>query len=218
MKLTHVSVALSAGLALAMAMGCSAQVEPSNQEPSASQASPSVPAQERIAQTTLKLESAFADQFVRGKIDRSTLPIDGVVQAMPEAARPKFLDHINRVIEAGQKLASEMTPEQRAQAAAPPAEEKVGKAVQAQIAAWGWPGYGGWGGLGAFGFPGAYSYGYGFPGAYSYGFPGGYSSGYGPACYGSYYGSPWGWNTGSYSNCGYGYSSGYGLGLGGWYW
>jgi hypothetical protein len=119
--------------------------------------------QPRIADTTLKLEKAFNDQFLQGRIDRSALaaPITDVVQAMPEEARPRVQAHIEEVLQTGDKLASEMTPEQRARAVQPVSAETIGKTAQAQIAAWGWPGVGGWGGLGAFGFPGMYGYGTG---------------------------------------------------------
>jgi hypothetical protein len=160
------------------------------------QASPEA-AQQRVAAATQKLENAFNDQFVPGKIDRAALSgaINDVVEAMPEAARPKVKDHIELVLQTAEKLASQLTPEQRAEAAAPPPPEKVGKTQQAQVAAWGWPGAAGWGGYGAFGFPAMYSLGYGYNTGYST------SSSFGTAI-----------STGYSSSCGLG------LGCGGWYW
>jgi hypothetical protein len=146
--------------------------------------------QARIAETTLKLEKAFGDQFVQGKVDRSALPIDEVIQAFPEAARPKVQAHIEHILTIGEKLATHMTPEQRAEAVAPPPAEKVGKTTEAQTLAWGWPGYAGFGGYGAFGFPGMY--GYGLTGGWGLGYGLGYGTAYGTGLAG--------------------------LGWGGWYW
>ena len=141
------------------------------------------PGQHRVADTTLKLEKAFNDQFVQGKVDRSALPIDDVVQAFPEAARPKVQAHIDQILTTAEKLAAQMTPEQRTEAVTPPAAEKVGKTTEAQTVAWGWPGYGGWGGYGAFGFPGMYGYGLGY-GGLGYGGVGYGGVGYGGVGYG----------------------------------
>jgi hypothetical protein len=203
MKMTYASVALSAGVALGLTFGPAARAEPSArqadhsaQEVSASEGSPN-DGQARIASATLKLEKAFDDQFVQGAIDRSALsgPIDDVLQAMPEAARPKVQDHIAQVLQAAEKLASEMTPAERAQATASPALETIGKAQQAQVTAWGWPAAGGWGGFGAFGFPSMFSYGNGISCNYS-------SQ------------SVNGWGVGGGGCTPYGY----GVGNGGWYW
>jgi hypothetical protein len=156
MKVKVASAALGAGLSFGLAMGCSAPAGPSDDQ--GPQASPeSAPAEQtRIADATLKLEGAFREQFVQGKIDRSALskPIDEVVQAMPEAARPKVQEHIDQVLSRGAELAAQMTPEERAQVSAAP--EKVSSAQHAIVSAWGWPNAAGWGGLGAFGFPGMY--------------------------------------------------------------
>jgi hypothetical protein len=164
--------------------------------PTLARADESHSGQARIAETTLKLEKAFDDQFVQGKIDRSALPIDDVLQAFPEAARPKVQTHIDHVLTVGEKLAAQMSPEERTQAVTPPAAEKVGKTAQAWTGAWGWPGYGGFGGYGAFGWPGMYGYGVGL------GYGAGYGLGYG-------LGTGLGWGT----STGWG-----GLGWGGWYW
>src|SRR5271165_3621233 len=104
------------------------------------------------------------------------------IQAMPESARPHLQAHIERVIQTAAGLASQMTPEQRAQVTTSPAPEKLGATQQAQIASFGWPNAGGWGGLGAFGFPG---------------FATGYSTGIGISC---------GYNSQSVN--GFGYSAG----------
>jgi hypothetical protein len=112
----------------------------------------------------MKLEKAFDDQYVRGAIDEVALSgaIDDVLDAMPEAARPRVQVHIEEVFRAGRRMISEMTPAERAQAVASPALESLDKTEQAQITAWGWPGAAGWGGLGAFGFPLMYGWGAGY--------------------------------------------------------
>jgi hypothetical protein len=116
--------------------------------------------------TAARLENAFNDQFIAGKIDRDAMAglIDDVVQATPEEARPKMIAHIDQVLAVGANLAARMTPEQRTAVAAPPAAESVGKTQQAQLVGWGWPGAVGWGGFGAFGFPAFGAFGLGFGG------------------------------------------------------
>jgi hypothetical protein len=203
------SIALSAGFALGLLTlgGAAAADETPATRAFFVQSSPSA-AQQNLAATTQKLEDAFNGQFVRGKIDRAALSgaIDDVVEAMPEAARPKVKDHIELVLQTGEKLVTQLTPEQRAAAVAPPAAERVGRTQQAQVAAWGYPGVAGFGGYGAFGFPAMYSLGTGYNTAYntssgtSYSTTSGYSTGY---------------NTGYSSSCGLGYGA---LGCGGWYW
>jgi len=205
-------VILSSALALGVSLAETATADPTtNENAQAEVAKPDKAQQQRIAESTMKLEKAFAEQFVNGHIDRAALsgPIAEVVQAMPEAARPKVQDHINDVLSHGEKAAASMTPEERTQLAQPPAKENVGKSQEAQCAYWGWGGaygYPGWGGWGAFGWPyyGTGLYGYGGYGGYGYGYP--------------YYGTGWG-------SCGYGYgysvsyaSSCGGIGWGGyWY-
>jgi hypothetical protein len=144
MKLTRLSHVLPV-VAVALTLG------------SAAQASPETGSQEQVAATTLRLEKAFADQFVRGTIDRDALtgPINDVLQAMPETARAGAQAHIDRVLATGEKLSAEMTPAQREEIATPPAPEQLGQAKQGLVGAWGWPGAVGFGGLGAFGFPAA---------------------------------------------------------------
>jgi hypothetical protein len=156
MKLTRLSLVLPTIVAGVLTIG------------SAAQASPEGVSQERLASTTLKLEKAFSDQFVHGAIDRSALTgaIDDVLHAMPEAARAGAQEHIDLVLATGQKLAAQMTPEQRAAVAQPPSSEQVGQVKQGIVAGYGWPGLGGWGGFGAFGWP-----------AFG-GFATGYSTGY----------------------------------------
>jgi hypothetical protein len=146
-------VVVSTGVALGLAIAPAVRAEPSAD-------------QARVAEVTLRLERAFDDQFVKGTIDRGALsvPIDEVLKAMPESVRQHVSVHITRVLDAAEGMASQMTPEQREQLAASPAPEKVGQAVQAQVAAWGWPGAAGWGGYGAFGFP---SFGTGYTSGYS---------------------------------------------------
>jgi hypothetical protein len=165
---------MSAGLALGAALlSNAARAEELSAQGAAlaAQASPAT-GQQRVAATTLKLEKAFTNQFVQGKIDRAALsgPIADAVAAMPEAAQPKVKEHIEAVLQQAETLLSQATPEQRAEAAAPPSPERVGT-QQAQVMAWGWPGMAGFGGLGAFGFPGMFGFGatpfvggFGFPG------------------------------------------------------
>jgi hypothetical protein len=157
MKLTRLSLVLPTVVGVALTLG------------SAAQASPEGVSQERVAATTLNLEKAFSDQFVQGNIDRSALTgaIDDVLQAMPEASRAGAQEHIDRILAAGQKLAAQMTPEQRAAVASAPSPEQVGHAKQGLVAGYGWPGAAGWGGLGAFGWP-----------AFGTGFATGFSTGY----------------------------------------
>jgi hypothetical protein len=213
MNTKYTLTAAFAAIALGVAAGPTAARADSKAQPAAESQHTG---QDRIADTTLKLEKAFNDQFVAGKIDRSGLPIDDVIQSFPQEARPKVQAHIEHILTTGEKLAAQMTPEQRAEAAAPPAAEKVGKTAEAQVAAWGWPGAAGWGGYGAFGFPGMFGYGAGYGGLYG----AGYGAGYGlTAGYGLGYG---GLGYGGLGYGGLGYGLGYGgyggLGLGGWYW
>jgi hypothetical protein len=202
---SYTSLVLSAGLGLGIAiLGNPARAD----ESSAPQESAAQ--QQQVADSTLKLEGAFSDQFAHGKIDRSALaqPISDVLAAMPESARPKVKVHIEHVLQAAEKLSPQLTPEQRAAVVAPPETEKVGKTQQAQLATWGWPGAMGWGGYGAFGFPAMYSLGWGA------GWPGwGYGLGTGYGAYGAY-GASSAYSTSSYSS----YGTSYGLGLGGLGW
>jgi hypothetical protein len=152
----YASVALSAGVALGLTLAGSVRAEPTVQtEPQHGLSAEQV----RIAEATLNLENAFRDQFVQGKIDRDALagPIEQVMQAMPEEARPKVQAHIEAILAGGARGASEMTPEQRAQVATPP--ETVSKTQAAIVAGWGWPAMTGWGGLGAFAWPTTYMFG-----------------------------------------------------------
>jgi hypothetical protein len=177
MKTKYMSVALTAGVALGLAFCPAARANAV-----APQADES--AQPRIADATMKLEKAFNEQFVQGSIDRGALsaPIDDVLQAMPESARPHLQAHIEQVIQTAAGLASQMTPEKRAQVTASPPPEKLGATQQAQIAGFGWPNAGGWGGYGAFGFPG---------------FATGYSTGIGISCgYNSQSVNGWGYSVG----------------------
>ena len=171
MKRNFATVALCAGVGLGLTAVCSAQAEPSSEPGNAAQAS--VPAEQaRLGQATYNLDNAFRDQFVQGNIDRAALSdrINDVVQAMPEAARPKVQAHIDQVLRAGAQVASEMTPEQRVQVSAPVSEERIGKTQAAWLGAFGWPGYAGFGGYGAFGFPSAFGTGCGLGwGACGYG-------------------------------------------------
>ncbi|HTQ47150.1 MAG TPA: hypothetical protein VMI75_30555 [Polyangiaceae bacterium] len=107
-----------------------------------------------MAETTMDLERAFSDQFVRGAIDREALSgrIHDAVASFPEDARREVQDHIDAVIDQGERAASQMTPEERADLAQPP--EKLDESQQDLIGRWGWGRRRfGWGGVGAFGFP-----------------------------------------------------------------
>jgi hypothetical protein len=193
------SIALSAGFAIGLLTlgGIARADETSAPRVFYAEVSPAA-AQQHVATATQKLEDAFNEQFVRGKIDRAALSsaMNDVVEAMPEAARPKVKEHIELVLQTGERLTSQLTPEQRAAAVAPPPPEKVGKTAQAQVAAWGWPGYAGFGGYGAFGFPAMYTLGYGY--GSSYGTTSAYSA-----------------SSGYSSSCGRGWGA---LGCSGWYW
>jgi hypothetical protein len=185
--------------------------------------------QPRVADTTMKLESAFDKQFVDGTIDRNALagPIDDVLRAMPEEARPVVKAHIDVVLDQGERLAARMTPEQRQGAVSPPPAEKVGKTQQAQLVAWGWPGYAGWGGYGAFGFPGMYGPALGGVGwgGYGWGYPGWGAAGWGygattvATSYSTSYAAVYPFSAYSVWGPYAGWGGGWGcLGLGGWGW
>jgi hypothetical protein len=243
MKSIVVSVPLFGCMALGLAAGgCAATTDPATQESTPFQVSSAE--QAKIAETTLKLENQFSDQFTRGQIDRAALQgaIDEVIQAMPEVARPKVQQHIAEVLDKGERLASELTVEQRAALATAPSAEETPKAQVDVVTMWGWPGAVGYGGYGAFAFPGMYGYGYGYPG---YGYGGMYNpAGYNPPGYNPYTGNAPGYNPPGMGGYGYGglgygglgygagygvgygraygaaYGTGYGYGLGypGWYW
>jgi hypothetical protein len=211
------------GLATA---GCYDLSDPSTQDPTtqATSQNPSQTTSETssgvdqtgIARTTLTLENQFSDQFTRGQIDRAALQsaIDDVIQAMPEVARPKVQQHIAWVLELGDKLAPQLTAEQRAAATAPPTDEKTRQTREAQVTDWGWPGLAGWGGYGAFAFPGMFypygvGYGYNPPGFNPYtGNPPGVG-------YSNFVGYP-GYGALGYASLGYGYPGGGYGGYGGY--
>lgn len=227
MKSKYLPVSLVGCLALGLAAaGCSGGSESATDEAQSSQSSaadvsqsqsntatqaPSPDAQKAIAQATLQLENEFSDQFTRGQIDRTALQgaIDDVVQAMPEAARAKVQQHIDDMINQGEKLASQLTPAQRAAIATPPSNSNLDQVRVGIITGWGYPGAVGWGGYGAFGFPGMWGHAYG----------------YGPYFGGYYHHRRYGYGYG-YGNYlpvyGYGYGCGAwgcnGLGNIGWYW
>jgi len=200
MKFT--SVVLSAGLALTLA-GCAASAgDPSAPEAKDTKPTANQEQQQRVASTTLALENAFDVQFAKGHIDSDALQplINDVLQAFPDDSRPTVEKHIYDVIAKGQKAASEMTPEQRADLASPVSADKLDKQQVDIIGAWGW------------GYPGGYAVAGGCGGAVvASGCGGGWGGGWGwgaPAAVG--WGGGWGWP---------GYGIGYaGLGYGGWGW
>jgi hypothetical protein len=161
MRFRLASAVVFAGVALGVALGGTARTGAYAQD-EATAGSPAATSggQARIADATAKLEDAFAEQFVRGAIDRGALAsaIDEAVQAFPEAAREKVQAHIEELIEDGQAAAPQLTAEERAEAVAPP--ERLGATEQAMIDGWGWRQGRGFGGYGAFGFPGMFSYGH----------------------------------------------------------
>jgi len=238
MKSTLTSVVLSAGLALTAA-GCAA--DPSVEQ--SETAKPSVsPDQQRIASTSLTLEKAFDVQFVKGHIDPDALQpmIDDVLQSMPDDKRDDTRAHIYDVIARGQKAASEMTPEQRAQLAAPVAADKLDPQQVDIIGSfgWGWPAFGGvglgglgWGGLGLGGLGWGGGWGGGFGTAVSttttavgFGVPfgavgwgAGWAPGWGAAGWGPGLGLGWGLGFGGlgafgFPACGLGWGAGLGWG------
>ncbi len=95
MKTTHKLTAVLTTIALGIGLGPATARAESPSEPAAESQSPE---QARVADSTLKLEKAFNDQFVQGRIDRSALPIGAAVQAFPEAARPKVQAHIDQIV------------------------------------------------------------------------------------------------------------------------
>jgi hypothetical protein len=52
-----------------------------------------------------------------------------------------------QTLQTAEKLAGQMSPEERAQVTQPPPPETIGATSQALVSAWGWPVYGGWGGM-----------------------------------------------------------------------
>jgi hypothetical protein len=270
MRKTIASTAVAAGLALGVAMGCSAQADPPTQalessssdltssaRPTAPQAKPvpqakpaqqasptpqampipqGIPtpdlssfeaaaaqaqeqakamfgaAQAQIADATARLEAAFAKQFQQAAIDRAALGrlIDQAVQAFPEPARAKVKLHIDEVIETGQQVAPQMTPEERNNAVTPP--EQLGQTQQGLIAGWGWGAPLGFGGLGAFGFPGMFG-GFGFPGGLGWGGLGAWGAN--PALWSF---PAVGFGGCAAGLCGTGLGMGGVLGAGGWFW
>jgi hypothetical protein len=155
MRMTFASAALAAAWIVSASLVRPAQAEPSSQEEPAvaGSAETAIDPQAHVAEVTGKLEDAFTDQFVRGTIDRGALAnaIDETVQAFPEAARPKVQAHIDEVLSTSEKLVPQLSPEERADAAAPP--EPLGTEEQAALRGWGWGRARGFGGVGAFGFP-----------------------------------------------------------------
>jgi hypothetical protein len=157
------SAALVAGVSVGLALGGSARAEPSDpvEAASSSQAAASwqkkvTDAQARLADATAKLEDLFADQFVKGAIDRPALAsaVDEAVQAFSQEAQARVRKHIEEMITEGQQLAAQMSPEERAVVADPP--EQLGTADDAILAGWGWGRRRGFGGYGAFAFPGMF--------------------------------------------------------------
>jgi hypothetical protein len=161
--------------------------------------------QARLASATLRLEKAFADPFARGEVSREALAdkIGAVIDASPESARADVGQHIERVVETGQKLSTEMSPADREKLAAAPKED-VGSTEQGLISTWGWPSTIGFGGLGAFGFPGMY---YG-----NIGYGAGYGLGTTYGLYGVGLGTGYGVGYGTGNGIGYGLGTGYGVG------
>jgi hypothetical protein len=164
MKSQIASVAFSAGLALAVT-GCATGAGGSSEQGPVGQQ------QRHLASASFALENAYDVQYAKGQVDANALQplIYDVLEAMPEQARPQAQAHIYDVISSGEKDAKDLTPEQRAQVAAPVSADKIGPQQVEQIGAWGWGGLGygvgyglGWGGLGAFGFPGYAGFGWGW--------------------------------------------------------
>ena len=134
MKSQFASVAFSSGLALAIA-GCATGTGGSSEQ------GQTVGQQQRhLASASFALENAYDVQYVKGQVDANALQplIDDVLEAMPEQARPQAQAHIYDVISRGQKDATDSTPEQRAQNAAPVSADKMGAQKVEQIGAWGW--------------------------------------------------------------------------------
>jgi hypothetical protein len=208
MKSTFRSVVFSAGLALALG-GCAAGTAPSAEEANNDTkptADPDQQQQQHLATTSLALEKAYDVQFVKGQVDRDALQplVNDVLESMPENVRPQAQAHIYDVISKGEKDATEMTPEQRTQLAAPVSADKLGPQEVEQIGAWGWgaPGLGGFGGLGWTG-------GLGWAGGWGGGWVGGLGVPFGGAGWAGGFGIPFG---------GVGWAGGFGIPFGGVGW
>jgi hypothetical protein len=201
-------------IAVALALCGAARADASGPEAAGPPGAAAVPAsaQARIVDATLRLERTFSSQFVNGHVDRAALAplVDDAVHAFPQALQAPVEAHVARVIDAGQRLATELTPDRRAQIASAPAPAALEQVLMTVVNPWGVPIAGegslGWGGLGAFGFPDAYNC---IP------YSAGYAVPYGGLGWNGY---TTGFSAGNYSSltCGGGY--GYGLGLGGWGW
>ncbi|HEX8792298.1 MAG TPA: hypothetical protein VF765_15190 [Polyangiaceae bacterium] len=245
MKSTVATVLFSAGLALA-AVGCGGGVGGSTEGSNGAPGTKSIdPQQQRLASATLALEMAYDVQFVKGQVDRQALEplIYDVLQSMPDDKRSQAQAHIYDVISRGERDASAMTPEQRAQVAAPVSADKMGSDQVDIIGAWGWgmpafggfgvglgfPGAGlGWGGLGwggGWGTTAAWgttttfaTAGFGFPGWGGVGWGAGWVPGWGAAGWTPALGAGWGLGWGGLGAFGFpgcfGFGAG-GLGLGG---
>jgi hypothetical protein len=158
MRRAFASAAAVSGVTACLALGLPARAEPSDPAPASSSQTAAADPQARLAEATAKLEDLFADQFVRGTIDRAALAsaMDEAVQAFAESARAKVLEHIDDVLESAQQVASQLSPEERADAVATP--EQLGETEDALVRGWGWRRARGFGGLGAFAFPGMYRF------------------------------------------------------------
>jgi hypothetical protein len=123
MRRAFASGVLCAGVALALGTGCSSQPASNGEgdEITGAQTAP-VEGQERVAETTAALTDAIAAQLGQGTIDRAALagPIARVVESSPEEARPEVQADIQDTLADAEDLASQMSPEQRADVAAHP--------------------------------------------------------------------------------------------------
>jgi hypothetical protein len=138
---------LCAGVALALAPGCSSQPASDVDEVTGAQAAPAE-GQERIAETTAALENAVAVQLGQGTIDRTALagPIARAVEAYPEEARTEVQADIQAALDDAESLAPQLTPEQRADVAAHPEHvAAVSEAYFRPRRGFGWVGRPGWG-------------------------------------------------------------------------
>jgi hypothetical protein len=158
MRRVFASAAAVSGVAACLALALPARADPSDPAPATSSHAAAADPQARLAEATAKLEDLFADQFVRGTIDRAALAsaMDEAVRAFSESARAKVLEHIDDVLASAQQIASQLSPEERAAAVAAP--EQLGTTEDAIVRGWGWKRARGFGGFGAFAFPGMFRF------------------------------------------------------------
>lgn len=151
----------------------------------------------QMADSMIRLEIVFSDQFQRGEIDREQLQphVTAVVGSAPDQTQPQVEMIINVVLDMAEEALPQLSPEERRQIATEEAREpgeeeleeeaeRVGRVGQPIYGGYGIGGlgYGGYGGLGrGYGVTRGYGHGYGLTRSYglSRGFGLGHGLGYG---------------------------------------